>query len=342
MQEETYYHALHLLCGGEYKKLAALNAQHTSWQTAWRAHVVSEKKQVDPNDAWQSLRASGIDLVLREHPSFPPLLKEIPWMPFGIYVKGSLPPPEALTLAIVGTRRGTSEGRAFARSIAKEVAARGVWVVSGLALGIDAEGHTGALEANGKTLAVLAGGLDHVSPRTNEQLAARILVSGGALVSEYAPGIPPLPHRFIERNRIVSGLSRAILIVEAPDGSGSLATARFALDQNRDVLVIPGPVRHPNYAGSHELIRNGAILTTSAAHVYESLGINAQDIPPHTTTLSSEETLIVATLTEHAYPLPIDKIIELTNLKPNIVNKIASLLVIKGIIREHGAGYTIQ
>ena len=178
-----------------------------------------------------------------------------------------------MAIAIVGTRRATPDGKSTARRFAAELARAGIVIVSGLAFGVDAAAHEGCLDAEGKTVAVLACGLANIYPRNNEPLAKKILAQGGAIISEYPPDMPAYPSRFLERNRIVSGLSKGTLVIEAPERSGSLATARFALEQNRDVFVVPGPIAHPNFKGSHALIRQGAELVTTPEDILESYGI---------------------------------------------------------------------
>lgn len=284
---------------------------------------------------------------------YPALLREIAHPPFGIYVRGTLPqsmlPPNAasaLVIAIVGTRRATPEGKAIARRFARDLAQAGFIIVSGLAFGIDAAAHEGCLDANGTTVAVLAGGLDKIYPRENTKLAEKILAAGGAIVSEYPPGVPPYPIRFIERNRLISGLARGTLIVEAPYGSGSLATARFALEQNRDVFAVPGAITQKNFEGSHQLIRQGATLVTTPEEILESYGVSRKDavcaqMRAHKDAYSPEEALILQALVDSATPAEVDKIIAATKLEPQAVNQTLSFLLFRNLIKETGGGYTI-
>jgi DNA processing protein len=229
----------------------------------------------------------------------------------------------------------------FARAFAKEE----VVVISGLALGIDTAAHQGALDVpNGKTIAVLGQGLDRIYPTTNRSLAEKIIQRNGTLISEYPAGTPSLPYRFLERNRIISGLSQAVLVIEAPLGSGSLATARFALEQNREVLVIPGPATHPNYAGSHALIRQGAQLVTNPEEVFESLGWNIErkDVArkEQQKIFSKDEQHILEILEGSTNPVSLDKIIELSKLSTQIVSRTITFLSIKNAIKETEAGFT--
>jgi DNA processing protein len=213
-------------------------------------------------------------------------------------------------------------------------------IVSGLAFGVDAMAHTSALAVKGKTVAVLASGLNDITPRSNTRLGERILESGGTLISEYPIGTPPLRQFFIERNRIVSGLSLGILVIEAPGRSGTLSTARFALDQNREVLVVPGPITNQNFVGSHALIRAGATLVTSPAEVLSALHI----LPEETHTqplpfLDGTEQRIVELLSIEQKPLTVDSIAERLSLGTAVINEAVALLTIEGIIKEGADSY---
>jgi DNA processing protein len=176
-----------------------------------------------------------------------------------------------LRLAIVGSRNPTPQGQRHAQDFAHALGQAGVCVVSGLALGVDAAAHEGALLAQAPTLAVVGTGLDRVYPRRHADLVQRIIHGGGALISEYPLGTPPLPHHFPRRNRIISGLSEAVLVVQAALQSGSLITAQQALEQGRDVMAIPGSIHDPQSKGCHALIRQGAKLVESAQDVLEEL-----------------------------------------------------------------------
>ena len=203
---------------------------------------------------------------------FPSLLREIPDAPRKLYYLGA-PLGDEQKIAIVGTRKASLSGLGYAKKFATELAQAGLTIVSGLALGIDSAAHEGALAAGGKTIAVLACGLDTVYPPQNRKLAKKIIDSGGTLVSEYEPGQRAYPANFLARNRIVSGLSLGVLAVEAPERSGTLATCRFAVEQNRDVFVIPGALNNPNYVGSNALIKIGAALVTEPRDILEPLGL---------------------------------------------------------------------
>jgi DNA processing protein len=211
----------------------------------------------------------GMRAIASGDPEFPESLCAIPDPPLVVYARGNLPGSTAL--AVVGSRRGTARAREAARSFCASLAGAGVWIVSGLAYGIDAAAHRGALDAGGLTLAVLASGLDRPSPAGNVALARAILDAGGGWLSEHPPGVPALAHHFPERNRLISGLARAVWVVEARERSGSLWTARHALDQGREVWVTPGPVDTDLCRGSNALLRDGAGPVLEAADLHLAL-----------------------------------------------------------------------
>ncbi|MEK7593276.1 MAG: DNA-processing protein DprA, partial [Patescibacteria group bacterium] len=288
----------------------------------------------------------SINIIDGRNLRYPALLREIPNAPEKIYILGKLPPEESLKIAIVGTRKATDQGRIIAKKLAEKLTNLGIVIVSGLAMGIDTAAHEGAIVANGKTIAVLANGLDKIYPAQNENLAKKILELNGAIISEYEPGKPALEHQFLERNRIVSGLSAAVIVIEAPERSGSLVTARLAAEQGREVFVFPGPTNHPNYAGSHKLIRDGARLVSSIEDILEDLNINQKSIRrladknqndklKFKNEITDENQLLVLKIFQEAgEPLTIDKIIEITKLKPQTINSAIAFLVIKEIIKE--------
>lgn len=193
----------------------------------------------------------------------------IPLMPKRLYYIGNLPTERCPTVAIVGTRKPTAYGAEVTTQLATDLARRGVIIVSGLALGTDAIAHRATLDAGGTTLAVLANGLSKITPMTNRQLGENIIASSGAILSEYEPNEPPYLVRFLERNRIVSGISDAILITEASSRSGTLNTARHALEQGKTVFVVPGNITSPLSAGCNSLLKQGATPVTCVEDILE-------------------------------------------------------------------------
>ena len=341
--EEMSYHALAIALEGKYESIKKLLAEHRTAAAAWRA----QKSKISREELWKKLESLHVSLLLEKNEAFPQLLREMPWPPFALYIKGAPLREEEIRVAIVGTRRATPDGRLLAREFAKVFARKGAAVVSGLALGIDGEAHEGALEAHGKTIAVLPCGLDRVYPREHDRLAEKILSSGGTLISEYPPGSASYPSRFIERNRIVSALSAGVLIIEAPEKSGALATARFALEQNRAVFVVPGPVKHPNYAGSHALIRDGAELVRSPEDVLQALGVenSREDKKAFTipAALDEKKKAILNCLNVHGGALAPDEIAQGTALDIKTVQREIAYLVIDETIKEKPDGtYTLN
>ena len=285
--------------------------------------------------------------ILKDATHFPRPLAEIPNPPRGIFFSGHVPPENALVVAIVGTRRATPVGKSLARNFARALARHGIAIVSGLAFGIDAAAHEGALDARGPTLAVLPCGLDRIYPRSHEALARKILENGGALISEYPPGTEALPYRFLERNRIVSGLARGTLIIEAPERSGALVTARLAAEQGRDCFVVPGPVTHPNFMGSHQLIRKGAELVTCPEDILEAWGLMEEPTETvktqiETWGLSDDEVKILQYLSSLKVAAEVDKIITTANVQPQVANIAIGFLLIKGLIKEVAGGYMVS
>lgn len=201
---------------------------------------------------------------------YPVLLKEIANAPPKLFLRGELD-PKAPAIAIVGTRKPSRYGIEAAEFFSRELAMRGFTIVSGLAFGIDKASHQSCIDTGGRTVAVLASGVDRVTPTSHETLARRILEKGGAIISEFPLGQDARPETFPQRNRIISGLSLGVIVIEAPEKSGSLITARFAADQGREVFVLPGPIFNPNFAGSHALIREGAILVTQPDQILSEL-----------------------------------------------------------------------
>lgn len=218
-------------------------------------------------------------LVLREDAQYPPLLRQIAHPPHLLYVYGETDLTDRFPVAVVGTRRASAYGLTHTREIAAELAQTGVCVVSGLALGIDAAAHTGALDGGGRTVAVLGSALDKPYPQENEPLMRRILESGGSVVSEYAPGTPPSRYSFLQRNRIIAGMSLGTLVTEGPRRSGALNTATRTLESGREVFALPGNVDSPGAQLPNMLISEGARLVTGAADILSALVIEPKGEP---------------------------------------------------------------
>lgn len=285
---------------------------------------------------------------------YPALLRELSGAPSPLFYRGLLPPKDLPLIAVVGTRKATPEGRTLARRIARACAERTIGVVSGLALGIDGAAHEGALAGGGRTFAVMANGLDRVYPPSHETLAARMLAAGGGIFSEYPAGTPALPHQFLERNRIIAGLCIATVVIEAPERSGAIATARNAAEAGREVFVFPGDPDHPNYRGAHRLIRNGARLVTSAEDIFEDMGIagarketqpklfgEGEDGAVPTGENEAQRALLAALATTQEI-LSIDKLVRSTKLEPKIVGRELALLLLSEKVEEERGGFRLK
>ena len=225
------------------------------------------------------LERKGMALVPRGDEYYPPLLRHIAHPPHLLYIYGETDLTDRFPVAVVGTRRASAYGLTHTREIAAELAQTGVCVVSGLALGIDAAAHTGALDGGGRTVAVLGSALDKPYPQENEPLMRRILESGGSVVSEYAPGTPPSRYSFLQRNRIIAGICLGTLVTEGPRRSGALNTATRTLENGREVFALPGNVDSPGAQLPNMLISEGARLVTGAADILSALVIEPKDAP---------------------------------------------------------------
>ena len=240
-------------------------------------------------------------------------------------------------IAIVGTRRLTDYGKRVTYELAGELARAGFPIVSGLALGIDAVAHQAALDAGGITVAVMAGGLDRVYPGSHRQLARDILATGGALVSEYAPGEEPHKYRFLERNRIIAGLSVGTVLTESGAVGGALRTAQFTLDYNRTLMAVPGDITRSTAAGPNNLIRSGAAAVTSSADVLEALGYNTAAIPTRAVQAqNSHEARIIKSLRSGLSRG--QELIDATGLDAAEFASLISLMELTGKVRNLGAG----
>ena len=218
---------------------------------------------------------TAVRTIARRERGYPPLLAELHDPPAALFVRGEVEALSETGVAVVGARSCSSYGAQVARALARDLARAGVLVVSGLARGVDGEAHRGALEGGGKTVAVLGCGIDRDYPRSHAELA-RCIVARGAVVSEYPPGVEPAPWRFPARNRIIAGLARATVVVEARERSGALITADFALELGRDVFAVPGEITSALSAGTNDLLRQGAAPMTSVRDVLDALGIASE------------------------------------------------------------------
>lgn len=298
------------------------------------------------SDAAQSARAArgtiadlGARVLPLTHSLYPALLKETVDPPPLLTIRGDIALFDRPALAMVGSRRCTRAGADTASGWARELAAAGMVIVSGLALGIDAESHRGALAADGATIAVLGTGIDVPYPSANRRLYATI-AERGLLVSEFPPGFPPRREQFPQRNRIISGISLGVLVVEAALRSGSLITARLAMEQNREVFAVPGSIHNPASRGCNALIRDGATLVQSAADIIDGLRGWTQPLPlalaaeSSEPSLSPEEQEVVAELGFE--PTPVDALVLRSRRPVAELLPILSGLELRGLVEESG------
>jgi len=276
-----------------------------------------------------------IKTILIEDKNYPKLLKEISDPPKILYYLGEIKADES-SFAIVGTRRFSSYGKQVALEIAGDLAEAGLTIVSGLAPGIDTFCHQAVIERNRRTIAVLGTGIDERSiyPQSNLKLSQRILETGGCLISEYPPGTPGSQFTFPQRNRIISGLSLGVLVVESKEKSGALITAEWAKKQGRKVFAVPGPIHSSNSKGPHYLIKNGAKLVENANDILVELNLPLKEMVKEFIGETLEENLILEALKEEA--LYIDKIIEKTKLSAPTIASTLAILEIKGKVRNLG------
>jgi DNA processing protein len=262
---------------GELTRLSKRDIEKLSGRSLDRYSWTMDKLRAQAERDAKAARLRGIEYVSYISPCYPPLLRELWDPPAVLFYRGVLPNPERPLAAVVGTRRPSGPGAAAAYDTARSLARGGVPVVSGLALGIDAMAHRGNLEGGGATLAVLGSGPDQIYPTANRMLARRILETGGALISEYPPGTEPRKWRFPARNRIIAGLARGVLIVEAPRSSGALITAQFALEQGRDLWVSSAGIASPRGEGTRTLAGEGARIVSGAGEILSEWGFISRE-----------------------------------------------------------------
>lgn len=275
-----------------------------------------------------------INTISSTDPLYPERLKPIARHPEVLYVRGSLPSYQ-LGIAIIGTRKPTPYGRRITTELSERLAERGAAIISGLAHGIDGIAHEGAVRVGGLTIAVMPGGLEEIYPRAHEALGRRIIDLGGALVGEYPNGTPPLQHRFLERNRLVSALSDILIVTEAGLRSGTINTVSSALEQGKDVYVVPGPITSPMSAGCNALIAQGATPIVNIDSFLEQLFPTPSKKQVSLLAQNEEEQLILALLAQGVTDG--DELQASSRLAPSVYAQTITLLEIRGVIRSLGS-----
>ena len=308
-------------------------------------HTIRQaQKERSPEETAAKLEEKSIRFGPCFSREFPGRLRTIPDPPYALYVKGRLPKEEKRAVALVGARRCTPYGEKYALEFGERLAACGVSVISGLARGIDGTAQRGALMGKGHTYAVLGCGVDICYPREHIGLYVDILEEEGGILSEFPPGTPPAPQNFPRRNRIISGLSDLVLVIEAREKSGSLITADMALEQGRDVYALPGPVNSSLSQGCNELIRQGAGILLSTEMLLEELNMNCTEENKKTAkiekVLESGENMVYSRL--GLYPKNLSQLTEETKLPANEVLERLVSLELKGYIKEISKNHYIK
>lgn len=310
------------------------------------ANLLTEtRKKLDPQKYLEDIQKSKISWMTIFDPSYPKLLKEIYDPPIVFYYKGEILLEDERAIAIVGTRKMTGYGSVVTEKFATGFTKAGVTIVSGLARGVDSQAHKIAIKNKGRTLAVLGGGLKHVFPPENTALAEEIASSFGAIISEFPPNYPSLPGNFPARNRIISGLSKAVLVTEAAEDSGSLITAKLALEQGRDVFAIPGPITSELSKGPSVLIKQGARLVTEVEEVLEELGMDRKshrviESESQRGNLTDIERKILDTLSNESKH--VDEICRDLQINAAVVSASLVKMEIFGLIKNLGGGNYIR
>lgn len=299
-------------------------------------NLLQARRQVDLEQLPRKLETAGVTALTWDDAAYPTLLRQIADAPPVLYVKGTLTSVDEWAVAVVGTRKPTTYGREVARLLASELASNGVTVVSGLARGVDGIAHQAALDAGGRTLAVLGSGLDRIYPHEHAALAERI-AANGALLSDYPLGTGPEASNFPPRNRIISGLSLGVVVVEAALNSGALITADFAADHGREVFAVPGSILAQSSTGCNRLLRDGAHVVTEVGDVLETLRLDqlaskqqAREVLPSNPT----EARLLAELS--AEPSYVDEVARSVGLPVEAVTSALVMMELKGMVRQVG------
>ena len=326
MDQKAFWVGFNLVKGIGAVRLQALIQYFGNLETAWQASesellsaglsqriidvFVGTRHKIDPIQAYEDILKKEIKILTWEDPDYPDKLMNIDQPPPVIYIRGSIKPEDRWAVAIVGTRRVTSYGRQVTEQVSTYLARNGLTVVSGLARGVDGVAHQTTLANNGRTIAVLGSGIDQIYPPEHRQLAEKI-IENGAVISDYHPGTPPDAGNFPPRNRIISGLSLATVVVEAGETSGALITATFAAEQGREVFAVPGPIYAPQSKGTNRLIREGAQPLLDPVDIMESLNLRKVDHYKQATLLLPGDELE-------------SKLMEILNLEPVYIDEIQS------------------
>ena len=358
MSDRSYWLGFHLVPGIGATRLAGLIEHFGGIAEAWGASpgalrasglgsraidsLVATRSRLSLDAEMERVERAGVQILTLADDDYPRLLREIPSPPLVLYVRGSLLPADEAAVAIVGTRRVTSYGREMSRRLATELGSAGVTIVSGMARGVDGVAHTATLDAGGRTIAVLGCGLDTIYPPEHRGLAERI-VDNGALVSEFSLGTGPDAANFPVRNRIISGLSLGIVVIEAPMKSGALITANFAADHGRTVLAVPGSALSSASAGTIQLLRDGATIATNGGDVLAALDLGTRQIEMDVRqVLPTNDTERSVLLFLGSEPKHIDEIAIESGFQIGTLSAQLLQMQLKGLVRNVGTQHYVR
>lgn len=349
-----YYNAFNLIGEIGPIRFKKLSSYFQNMENAWRASIrelkqsgldervsdkiVSLRPKISPDKEWEKLTANNIAAITISSDGYPKLLKQTYDPPAIIYIKGRLSEALNFPLAVVGSRKVSSYGIQVIKDIVGALARSGISIVSGMAYGVDTAAHETAISNGAKTIAVLASGLDPYNLSRRKQIAEKI-IANGALISEYPFGKPAMKHQFPVRNRIIAGLTPAVLVIEAREKSGALITPRLALEANRDVFAVPGGIYSPHSVGTNNLIKQGAKAVTSCQEILDELGLTKPEGCINNRSIvsaSSDEKAILSLLDTE--PLHIDAIAKKINNEANKVSGTLTLMEMEGIVKNLGGG----
>jgi DNA processing protein len=352
MDDKKFWIGFNLIKGIGAVRMQGLVAYFGDLESAWRAskadlaeaglglkvieRVLQARENVDLDKVWEKIEKQGIKILTWQDEVYPLRLKEINQPPPVLYIRGEYLPDDLFAVAVVGTRRVTPYGRQITEELSSFLAANGMTVISGLARGVDSVAHKSALKAGGRTIGILGSGVDRIYPPEHRGLAEQMMESG-AIISDYAPGTPPDASNFPPRNRIISGLSLAVVVIEAGETSGALITAEFAAEQGREVFAVPGSILAPQSKGTNKLIQSGALPLLSVNDLMQALDITrvgeqkaARKVVPG----DAIEAKLLSVLGNE--PLHVDEIRNQSELPIEKVSSVLALMELKGMVRQVG------
>lgn len=353
MDDKRYWIGFNLIKGIGAVRMQALIQHFGDLELAWKAapaelaqaglggklieRIIQAREEVDLDRLWDKIEAQGIKVLTWEDESYPGRLKEIDQPPPVLYIRGEYLQDDLFAVAVVGTRRVTAYGRQITEELSSFLAVNGLTVISGLARGVDAIAHQSTLKAGGRTVAVLGSGVDKIYPPEHRGLAEQMM-ERGAIVSDYAPGTPPDASNFPPRNRIISGLSLAVVVIEAGETSGALITAEFAAEQGREVFAVPGSILAPQSKGTNKLIQRGALPLLSMNDLMQALDLTrVGEQKAARKAIPADETEARLMNVLGSEPLHVDEIRSQAELPIEKVSATLALMELKGMVRQVGS-----